>query len=89
MSQIWKWELEVTDRPQVISMPVGAKIRVVQTQHEVPCIWAEVDPAAPTEDRTFFIVGTGHDFDLDNRQYWGSSQLLNGWFVGHVFEKRN
>jgi len=85
---ILKFELETTDN-QIIEMPVNAEILTVQTQNEVPCIWALVDPTKPKEKRFIEVFGTGHDVHYDmgvGRNYLGTYQLHGGSLVFHVFE---
>lgn len=85
---IWKFELKTTDN-QTIEMPANAEILTVQTQHEVPCIWALVDPTEPNEKRFIKVFGTGHDVHYEmglSRNYLGTYQLHNGSLVFHVFE---
>ncbi len=70
-------------------MPIGAKILTVQTQNDIPCLWALVDPQAETEGRNIEIFGTGHPVlsDLGTaREYIGTFQMHNGTLVFHVFE---
>ena len=85
MKTIWKFPLEVTDN-NVIKMPKGAQILSVQVQHNIPCLWAAVDPEAELETRTIFTVGTGHPISLDAGRFIGTYQLNYGRFMGHVFE---
>lgn len=84
---IWKFPLSL-ETPQVLSMPRGAVVLTVQTQSEQPVLWALVDPDAPTEDRTFFIYGTGweHETPVDRAAYRGTFQLRGGALVFHLFE---
>ena len=85
---IWKFELETTDN-QTIEMPVNAEILTVQTQNEIPCIWALVDPTQVKEKRFIEVFGTGHDVHYDmgvSRNYLGTYQLHGGSLVFHVFE---
>jgi len=85
---IWKFELETTDN-QTIEMPVNAEILTVQTQNEIPCIWALVDPTETKEKRFIEVFGTGHDIHYDmgvSRNYLGTYQLHGGSLVFHVFE---
>jgi hypothetical protein len=86
MNAIWKYSLEDAGRQQ-IEMPEGARIISVQVQHGIPCLWAIVDPGKPAVRRTFHIIGTGNPFNAAPLAYVGSFQLLNGKFVGHVFEE--
>lgn len=91
MTAVWKWRLDVTDH-QTVSMPEGAQILSVQTQHEAPTLWALCNEAVPYEDRSIEIIGTGHNVPPapsgTNRHFLGTFQLLDGGFVGHVFELR-
>ena len=85
---IWKFELETTDN-QTIEMPVNAEILTVQTQNEIPCIWALVDPTETKVKRFIEVFGTGHDIHYDmgvSRNYLGTYQLQGGSSVFHVFE---
>ncbi len=84
MKTIWKYELETTD-DQWIDMPIGAEPLTVQVQHEVPCLWALVNPQAPLAKVHVRIFGTGHSFVGSVSKYVGTYQLHNGSFVGHVF----
>ena len=85
--KIYKYPFEVTGLVK-IAMPANAQILTVQTQHETPCIWAIVDTEHTMETRTFHVFGTGHSLDIDllRSKYIGTFQLLNGQFVGHLFE---
>jgi len=85
---IWKFKLETTEI-QEIEMPMYAEILCVQTQNEIPCLWALVDPTAEKEIRHFEVFGTGHPIEQDHpyrRNYIGTYQLCGGDFVLHVFE---
>jgi hypothetical protein len=86
MKTIWKFPLEVTD-VQSVRMPRGARILCVQVQGGVPCLWAEVDPQAASEDRTLRIYGTGHPMaEGEQRVYIGTFQLVQMEMVFHVYE---
>ena len=87
---IWKFELEVRDY-QIIEMPKGARILTVQSQHEIPCVWAICDTETyKKENIEFEIYGTGHPFyegiHFGKKQsYIGTFQLRGGSFIGHLF----
>jgi hypothetical protein len=87
---IWKFPLEVTD-VQTVTMPFGSTLLCVQTQREVPCIWALVDadahPSELREARRIRIIGTGHTFhdSAEFGVYVGTFQLRDGALVFHVF----
>ena len=87
MDTIWKFDFEVTDYIE-IEMPKDAKILSVQIQHEKPCIWAGVIAGNDTEKRKFRIFGTGHPIAMNANglKFIGTFQLMNGNFVGHLFE---
>jgi hypothetical protein len=62
-------------------------VLTVAQQDDNPTLWAEVDPTAPTEPRTFEIFGTGHPIHEDmgvERAYVGTCFI--GSFVWHVYE---
>lgn len=85
MEAIWKFPLDIEDEVK-ISMPRGAKILCVQTQRNVPYLWAIVDIEASKEVRTFVIYGTGPQHEKIRGKYIGTFQALDESFVGHVFE---
>lgn len=85
---IWKFQLKTVGN-QTIEMPVNAEILTVQTQNEIPCIWALVDPTETRENRFIEVFGTGQDVQYDmgvGRNYLGTYQLHGGTSVFHVFE---
>ena len=89
MKTIWKYGLKMVDS-QEINMPEGAEILTVQTQFDMPCIWALVDPKAKIEQRFFVIYGTGHDIYFDmgvKRKYIGTFQIMKGAGIYHLFER--
>lgn len=85
--KIYKYDFEVEGEFNIL-MPKGAHILTVQVQRDTPCIWAIVDPAQPIEPRTFRILGTGHEMDMDipHSHYIGTFQLFDGSYIGHMFE---
>ena len=86
MSVIYKYPLAAMDE-QKVAMPRGAHILCIDVQRGVYCLWALVDPEAEKEQRTFSIVGTGHQIaDAARLDYIGSAQLGDA-LIFHVFEK--
>ncbi len=85
MTTIYKFPLAVTDR-QVVRMPHGARVLCAMNQHGNVTIWAEVNPNALTEDRVFWIVGTGNPMPTAALIYIGS--VLQPPFVWHVYEEQ-
>ena len=86
MKKIYKYPIEVTDE-QVVLLPTGAKILTIQSQGDIACIWALVDPMAPrNEEIAIRIHGTGHDVpDSENLEYVGTFQMMGGRLVFHSF----
>lgn len=84
---VWKYAL-LKAGENVLSLPAGATVVAVREQNENPTIWFMCDPDIPAdEERTFFIVGTGHKFDSSNLKYLGMCMIMSGSIVVHVFEK--
>lgn len=84
MKAIWKYTLQ---GPRcTVQMPAGARILDLQVQHNLPQIWALVDPAAPTVSRTFQAVPTGGEFSEAGWSYVGTFQINGGSLVFHIFE---
>ena len=87
MNRIYKYPLANVGH-QLVTLPIGAKPLVVQVQHDVACLWAQVDDACmETTVHEIYIYGTGHALDRDPGVYLGTIQLLDGAFVGHVYDK--
>lgn len=88
MRAVWKFQLDVLDQ-QKVEMPKDASIIHLEAQGQKPCLWALVDPEQEKEERLFHMFGTGHvlDDDIEGLDYIGTFQILNGSFVGHIFEK--
>ena len=85
--KIWKFPLDVTEL-QGISIPSTARILTAQTQHEIPCIWAQVDENTALVTRKIRIAGTGHDIPENSKGiYIGTFQLRGGAFIYHVFDE--
>lgn len=82
MKTIWKYALDVEVE---IEMPIGATVLSVGEQFGGPVLWAQVDSDAPMEQRTFRMIGTGHEFDGTGK-FLGTIQMMSGALVVHVFE---
>lgn len=84
---VWKFPLRLTYAQQV-EMPIGAHVIHVAEQLGILCMWAIVDPSAPTKSREFLIVGTGHTIPHGpDTIHVGSALCDGGDFVWHVFEQ--
>jgi hypothetical protein len=82
MKRIWKYPFEI-DNEITVQMPAEAQIVRIECQGGIPCIWALVDPIAPTIMRKFYIFKTGFEIP-DGYLHWASFE--KGIFVWHVFE---
>jgi hypothetical protein len=84
---IYKYPVEVDDE-FTIGLPEGARVLSVDTQHGEPVMWALVDPTAPTTNRTFRVIGTGHPIeDAAELAFVGTFQMRGGSLIFHLFEK--
>ena len=88
MTTIYKYQLN--DEFNEIEMPSGAEILSVQTQNNIPCIWAIVETDNPIEKRKLMIVGTGNEMNpCVLYVFIGTFQLVKLGLVYHVFEIPN
>lgn len=86
-STIWKFEIEVSDFVE-LEIPEDSTFLDVQVQDGKVVLWYMVrNPDGPTRTTKFRIYGTGHTLDDENQYYRGTFQLLDGAFVGHLFER--
>jgi hypothetical protein len=85
--EVWKFELEPDGTGggrSRVSMPSGAKAVSVGVQRDRFYLWAVVAPALPTEVRTFYVIGTGHQVPREAHTYLG--RITVGAFEFHAFE---
>jgi hypothetical protein len=79
---IWKYELSTG--LTTIALPAANELRHVDSDPSgLPSLWFEVNTTAPMVNRTFLVVGTGHDIPTEVR-FVGS--LKAGPFMWHVYE---
>jgi len=88
MLEVYKYVLEIASDRFDVFLPEGAQILTVQTQFDIPCLWALVNPDNKPIVRRFRLVGTGHSIEEDESElfYHGTSQLMGGKRVVHLFE---
>lgn len=82
MRTVYKYNLEVKDGPQTITMPDFIICHLAMQGNRL-CLWADVDTESSTRVRTFQVYGTGHEIN-GYRKYIGTVHA--GPFVWHVFE---
>lgn len=88
MIKIYKYEVPIAGE-FTLDLPSNCKFLSVQTQYGTPSMWFAVDTARPTTPRTFIVHLTGQEVKEYNRlSYLGTFQMLDGSFVGHLFEKK-
>jgi hypothetical protein len=88
MQSVYKYTIPVTDYFS-LDLPKGAKILAVQEQCGKPQLWALIKLGEHhNEKRNFRFVGTGRQIEEspETLSYIGTFQLVNGSFVGHIFE---
>lgn len=83
---IWKAVLEATSF-QEIKVPQGTVFLCAGEQYEDICVWYRCDPEAPLVKRSLYIYGTGHEMELTDIHYLGTTSLAGGKLIFHVFEK--
>jgi len=73
---------------QTIDLPVGAEPLSFHLQNGQPCLWAMVDPDAPTAPRIFLVAGTGGPICQDplSLLFVGSVLMHDDALVWHLFE---
>lgn len=81
--RVWKYEFQLKS-VVTISMRKGAEVIHVSQQNRQPCIWAIVDPTNDTEERVFFVQGTGHPIREEASSHLGT--WFDNEFVWHLFE---
>jgi hypothetical protein len=68
-----------------VDMPMVATVLTLQLQHDVPTMWAMVDPKTPTVTKAFQWVGTGDEVSFGGK-YIGTVQLQGGTYVFHLYD---
>jgi len=89
MREVWKFPIQHPGRRDgsfPVVMPHDSKILSIQIQKGEPVMWALVETSNRLETRVFQTFGTGHELPADEMVYRGTYQLIDGAFVGHLFE---
>ena len=85
MKAVYKYTLTQAYH-QRISMPGNARIIHVDVQHDMPCVWAEVELEVSPRDVELYIVQTGMPLPNGEIKYVGTFMLDGGYYVGHVYQ---
>lgn len=80
---IFKFPIELTDRPTIVPAPI-LEILDVEFQGNNLYVWAEVDDG-PSENFPFYVIGTGHPIPDEAVDHVGTVHK-NG-FVWHIYTK--
>jgi hypothetical protein len=81
---IWKYPLEgAVNR---IEMPKGARVIHVDIKRDSICLWAEVEPSLPKEEREFRVIYTGRPFNPYGLNYIASVMDPDRVNIYHVYE---
>lgn len=86
--QVWKYNVRIDSSADTFQIPMLAKILHVESQSPSSSnyfqFWAEVDTDAPLEERTFIVVGTGHEIG-PGYEYRGTALVdIEVW---HLYER--
>ena len=84
---IWKYPIEIKDEHE-IEIPSPAIPLAFQMQNGKPTLWCLVNPEMGMVKKKFHLAGTGHKIFniLEELKYIGTTQLLHGMLVYHLFE---
>ena len=87
MRQILKYTLETMDS-QVIKIKSG-EIISVENQNDKIVVYVKTDGSLCEYNTKFLIYGTGHELadDIDECDFLGTVNLLNGELMFHVFRR--
>ena len=87
MLTIYKYPLHLNDYIE-LHLPEDTQILTVQTQGDMPCLWALVNPDNKIITRRFRLAGTGHPIKENKSElfYHGTFQLHGGTLIFHLFE---
>ena len=84
MTTIYKYDLpDPLSGPMTIRMPEGKPCHI-GLQHGGIKMWCPVD--GPDMDRTFCVVGTGHEFPEPSVYWTPLGSIIDRGFVWHVWE---
>ncbi len=85
LAHIFKYEIPITDEIIELDMPDNNALCDIQAQGDKIMAWCVVDIHAKLVKRKFKVVGTGHQFKIDELYFLRTVQMPNG-LVWHIFE---
>lgn len=84
MRVVHKFEFEAKSGVQIINIPIAFKILRVDSQHNIPCMWAEVETSFDLTERQFHLFCTGEKIP-GHMSYAGTCLLDDGSYVLHLY----
>lgn len=83
------WKVTITDRVEIVKVPVGYKVLSTAIQNRKPVVWIQVDPdECETVSITLKAVATGEVNVKDGDQFIGTLMFINGAIVEHIYLER-
>lgn len=79
------WKVQLTPEMNTVDLVQAAKPLCVQMQHDIPCMWVEVDSEMPHREYSIAIIGTGHPIPPGRWSYVGTFQFPAESLVFHVY----
>ena len=86
---IWKFEIK---HMEPVMVPKGSEVLSVFAVGNIVYTWIKFDKKFQdiTYPKYFEVFGTGHDIPVDmgiDRKFIGTTLMLNGALVWHIFER--
>lgn len=82
MKRILKYPVQAF-QSTALALPVDARVVRFAPQHGALQLWVEQRVDAPPDNRTFHVVGTGHQVP-DDARYIASCE--DGQYIWHLYE---
>ncbi len=86
--KVYKYPITPPSNYFTLDLPKGAQILTADVQGGIVCLWALVDPEAPTQTRKFRWAGTGHEISEapENLRHVSTFFMQGELLVFHIFE---
>lgn len=86
MKTVHRFPLQLSDE-QTLMLPEGAEVlHAGRAPNGEISLWARVETEAPPKARRFLLRGTGHPLP-DGVPLVHRATIIDGFFVGHLFEE--
>lgn len=88
---VYKYPLAMHTGPQSVTVPAENDFRLFDFQGRIPCVWLEVIPSHLVMDKSYRIMATGQELNLEGSilNWKASCQILTktGLEVWHLYEE--